>query len=85
MTAITSVDICRCVRIPMSSHARVTSCFVAMRVDNGARAMLRRELGDGRVELGARHHPVDQPHVERLVGGERLRGVEVLVGCASSS
>jgi len=39
VTAITSVDICRCVRIPMSSHARVTSCFVAMSVDNGARAM----------------------------------------------
>ena len=40
-TLIMSVDICMCVRIPMSSQARFRSAFVAMSDESGARAIGR--------------------------------------------
>ena len=43
--------------MPMSSHARDTSCLVAMSVDSGALGHVRGELVDRRVEVVARPRP----------------------------
>ena len=80
VTAITSVDICRCMRIPMSSHARFTSCFVAMSVDSGARAMCAASSSTVASRSARGTTRFTSPMSSASVGGERLRGVEVLVG-----